>query len=930
MTNHDPLRLPPPYGVLIDRSRVLDFEFEGAAYQGYAGDVVASALAANDIWTLSRSFKYHRPRGILSMAGREANTLIEADRIPNLLADRLPLRHGLVAKGQNVSGSLKADRRAWLGLVAPLLSVGFYYRTFYKPGWMTWEPLIRKHAGLGVVHTDAVPPPAREPHAMTADVLVVGGGLAGLDAAREAAQAGKRVILIDDQQRLGGEALCNGDTPADLLRAAEAELNALGVTILAPAVATGIFSDSLVTALSEDRLYRINARSIVLATGAAEQMAVFRNNDLPGVMLGTAALRLAMLYAVRPGRKAVVLTSTDFGYRVAMILQAMGVGVAAIVDLTGDTPPSPAVAQARAAGIEILEGYGPIEARARNGHRVSALAVGPLNGSRSPDKRAAREIDCDLVAVCVERLPNLSLLAQAGGVIRIDPKTGSIAIKHRPKHIELAGAAAGDPESASGIAIARIFPHPKGKDFVDLDEDLQIGDLLDAVAEGYDHLELTKRYSTVGMGPSQGKHSALPSVAIVAEAAGMPPDGMAFTTVRPPYMPEAMGILAGPPDEPFRLTPMHARHIAAGAQMAGATHWLRPTHYGPPEARLACTEAEALHVRRHVGLIDVSTLGKIEIKGPQAAEFLERIYTGRFANLRVGQIRYALMTDEAGVVIDDGVVARLGPDAFFGTSTTSSVASVFRKMKWWNAQWRMRVDLTNVSASFAAMNLAGPDSRTVLARLCRDLDLAGSAFPYMEARCGAIAGVPARILRIGYVGELGFEIHVPASYGEHVWDALIAAGQDQDIRLFGLDAQRLLRLEKGHFIVGRDSDGISDPAELGLNVLVARSKPFFVGKRSIEMRARTGAKRRLIGLSFGTGRCSTVAEGALVMRGDSVAGRVTSAAYSPHLDRTIALALVDDPPPPEAGIDVLASGQRLRASRAALPFYDPRQDRQSS
>jgi sarcosine oxidase subunit alpha len=813
------------------------------------------------------------------------------------------------------------------------LSVGFYYRTFYKPNWNIWEPSIRKFAGLGVVRPAARPPISREPEYRHVDVLVVGGGMAGLEAARAAAAQAQRVMLVEKHQLLGGEGLLNGDAEFSWIADEAKALRDAGVEVLTSTVASGLYADNWMTVLTPECLVRVRARKIVLATGADEQMAVFRNNERPGIMLSSAVSRLAMAYGVVPGRRAVIVTSTEDGYRLALLLYGAGVEVASLVDLSKTPSAGPQTLEAvRAARIDMLLGYAPIDSSCGPDGRVCALKVAPTGSGGAQAAMQGRVIQCDFVAVAVERLPNLALFAQAGGQVRLDPLAGELTVKHWPAGIDLAGAvgmgmSAGDHTTSS--IMPRIFPHPKGKDFVDLDEDLTVGDLQDAVAEGYDHMELTKRYSTVGMGPSQGKHSALLSLAVVAGETGVPADGMAFTTVRPPFMPETMEILSGPRHELFRLTPMHAMHMAAGAQMVGATHWLRPTHYGAADDRLTCVEKEAAHVRNHAGIIDVSTLGKILFRGPDAAEFLERVYTGRFKNLKIGQIRYALMTDESGVVIDDGVVVRIGENEFFGTSTTSAVSAVFRRMKWWNTQWRLRVDLTNVTSQGAAINLAGPRSRDVLSKICADIDLSQENFSYMECRIGTIAGVPVKALRIGYVGELGYELHFPSGYGEHVWKALLDAGTDVPVKPFGTDAQRLLRLEKGHFIVGRDSDGLSNPFELGLKGLVAKSKPFFVGKRSLDIHLRRGIQRQMIGVTFGKGRIDKLAEGAIVVRNGDVVGRLTSVAYSPTLDTTIGLALVENPALPGSALEFLSSGCVWKGTHVLFPFYDPNHERQS-
>jgi sarcosine oxidase subunit alpha len=583
---------------------------------------------------------------------------------------------------------------------------------------------------------------------------------------------------------------------------------------------------------------------------------------------------------------------------------------------------------------------------------VQALSVAPLQPDGNTHAARARTFACDLVTVSVGRSPSLALAAQAGASVGYDSSVGASVVRQCPAGIRVAGAAAlcGDDDGAlaSGRAAgadvehkpvsslarrarvpAMVFAHSKGKEFVDLDEDLQIGDLLDTIAHGYVHIELVKRFSTAGMGPSQGKHSALPVLAVVSSATGLSPEEVGLTTARPPFVPEPIGVLAASHGEPFRLTPMHDRHIALGGHMIAAGTWLRPSHYGEPGARAASSERETLVVRRNAGMIDVSTLGGIEVRGPEAAVFLERVCAGRFERAPVGSIRYALMVDETGVIIDDGVAARLSSEHFYLTATTSGVDAFMRRLRWWNMQWRMRVDLTAVTTAFAKVNLAGPNSRTILARACEGIDLSPDEFPFMTARVGTVAGAPARILRIGYVGELGYEIHVPTSLGVHVWDAIMEAGKRERVQPFGMDAQRLLRLEKGHFIVGRDIDALSHPGEVGMGALARRSSDTFIGKRSVAIREKLGPVRRLVGFQCERNRLPTPREGALAVRGAKVLGRVTSAGYSPTLSKIIGLALVQDPP--EAGdvLDLKIGGVLRSVDVAPTPFYDPKHTRQA-
>jgi sarcosine oxidase subunit alpha len=475
-----------------------------------------------------------------------------------------------------------------------------------------------------------------------------------------------------------------------------------------------------------------------------------------------------------------------------------------------------------------------------------------------------------------------------------------------------------------------IFPHPRGRDFVDFDEDLQVKDLVNAMAEGFEDIELLKRYSTVGMGPSQGRHSALPTARIVARTAARPLPEVAITTARPPVGPEKFAHLAGRAFEPVRLTAMHHRHLEAAAQMMPAGLWMRPAYYGPKEKREEAIADEVRMVRENVGIIDVSTLGGLEVRGPDAAEFLERMYTFAYKKQPVGRCRYVLMTDMAGVITDDGVAARLDEQHFYVTATTSGVQGVYQSMLWYNAQWRLDVDVTQVTASYAGVNIAGPKARAVLARLAGDIDLSAQAFPYMGIREGLLAGFPARVMRVGFVGELGYEIHVPASQGEALWDALLAAGRPEGIRPFGVEAQRQLRLEKGHIIVSQDTDGLTTPDEADMEWAIAKNKPFFVGKRSIEIQRANGLTRKLVGFTMEGARSQTPKECHLVLRNGEITGRITSVGFSPALGKVVGLAFVaPDQSAPGSRFDIkIEGGQIVQGLVTKPPFYDPENKRQ--
>jgi len=964
-------RLPAPAGTLLDRAKPITFRFDGQAYTGYEGDTIASALAANGVTMLSRSFKYHRPRGLLSAAGHDANSLVQIGAEPSVQADRRRVVAGLDVQPQNVFGSLTRDYARAIDGLGRFLPVGFYYKTFFRPKgtWKHWEKLIRALAGLGKVDLEAHHGYYDKQY-LFADVAVVGGGAAGLSAALEAADAGAEVVLIEENPTLGG-ALGYARFDAAGQEAARVREGLVGrvtghanITVLTDATCNGWFADHYLPVIRGNRLYKLRARSVVVATGSYEQPMVFRNNDLPGVMYASAAQRLMRHYAVRPGNRAVVATANGDGYGAALDLIEAGVEVACVADLRPERSDGALADAVADHGVPIVRGAAVTEAIAAKGHvGVEAARVARITGqgqTAAVDDRFA----CDLIVTAVGYNPTANLIHHAGGRLAYNDEASMFEVVWLPETIHAAGSVTGtfaleavlgegrragwsaarDAGRTVGAAPAvpndrgmrginhpwPIFPHPKGRDFIDFDEDLQVHDILDAIQEGYDDVELMKRFSTCGMGPSQGRHSSLNSVRLTARANGRTVNETGTTTSRPPYTQETFGVLAGRSFEPDRLTPMHHHHVAAGAKMMVAGQWYRPQYYGSESSRDDNVRREVMAVRERVGLIDVSTLGGLEVCGPDAAELLNRIYTFTYTKQPVGRARYVLMTDQNGVIVDDGVACRFHDHHFYVTATTSGAAAVYQHMLFWNAQWRLKVNITNVTASWAAVNLAGPKARDVLARVCKDVDLSTEAFPYMEVRQGTIAGVPARIIRIGFVGELGYEIHVPASQGEALWDALMDAGKADGIVPFGIEAQRLLRLEKGHVIIGQDTDGVTNVFEADMAWAIARKKPYFVGKRTLDIHERNGLTRKLVGFSLKNPADPAPEESHLVIHDGAIVGRTTSVGRSHVLGKVIGLAYVapDQATPGTAFHIRIGGGRMIEAVVEKPPFYDAGNKRQ--
>jgi sarcosine oxidase subunit alpha len=963
-------RLPPPYGKLIDRKKKIQFSFENHTFEGLEGDTIASALIANNKWLLSRSFKYHRPRGVLTMAGQDANTLIQLPSNPNALADKELITDGLQAKGQNYSGTLEKDRGAILGLFSRFLPVGFYYKAFFKPRgmWERWAPTIRKKAGLGIID-QKIKSSYYDKQYKFFDVVVVGGGPAGMQAAVESAVDGCEVLLIDENPILGGSLNYSrfdvDGSRGQLIR--EELINAISaksnITVMTDAVCNGWFADNWMPVVYGNRLFKIRASQTILCTGSLEQPALFHNNDLPGVIMGSAAQRMIHLYGVCPGTTAVILTGNNDGYGVALDMHNAGIVIKAIVDLR-DQPSYDAIAEkAIDLGLTVRTGHAVYAAHRGQAHGVGSVDIRKILRPGACEK-IGDIINCDVVCMSVGYTPAYQLACQAGAQLSYNDSSAIFTLKNCPSNLQLAGSinslwdldeVRSEATRAAGIATNSlkytdkaegqiiyntksspnhpwpIFPHPKGKEFVDFDEDLTISDIINATSDGYEHIQLVKRYSTCGMGPSQGRHSALAAARIVASATNRSVAETGVTTARPPFSAEKLGLSAGRSFYPKRLTNMHARHISSGAEMLQAGAWFRPAFYHQGKLdKQSCINNEVHNIRNNVGMVDVSTLGGIDLRGPDVAEFLERFYTFRFKKQPVGRARYALLTNEAGIVIDDGVACRLSEFHYYITATTGGADRVYQSMLKWNSQWLLDIDISNVTSAYCGINIAGPNARNVLNKIKSDINFSADAFPYMGVRSGNISNIPARVIRVGFVGEIGYEIHVPQLFGEALWELLMDIGQEYAIQPFGIEAQRILRLEKGHIIIGQDTDAMSNPIEIQMAWAISKDKPFFVGGRTISELERKPALRKLVGFSIDDLNSPVPQESHLVLDGKKMIGRVTSCNYSPTMRKIIGLAYVPIEKA-DSGRTImikLSDGCCLEATVTELPFYDPKSLRQ--
>jgi len=952
-------RLPPQPGERLERSKTLTFSFDGKPVTALQGDTIGSALFAAGRRTFSRSFKYHRRRGLMCCAGSCPNCMVAVDGAPGIRACTEPVREGIRVEHLNATPGLELDAMAVTDVLGgPFTPPGFYYKTFIRPRrlWPLYEWVLRHAAGLGRLPQKQAERSWRtEYRRRHADVLVVGGGHAGLSAAIAAAEQGADVVLAEEGPEPGGRLLWEGGH--ELARALSERAREAGVELLCSAPALGHF-DGLVPVWQGDTLHQVRARQHIYATGAIEQPLVFAGNDLPGVMLSGGALRLASLYGVRPGTKAVLATTSDRGLLAASALRELGIEVLAVADLRAT--PSPAAAALSDQGVELLHGWTIVAAsgrRAVDGATLAPVPGAPGAGASSAPGSERRQLSCDLVLVCGGEAPATALASQAGGRTEYDPERGHFRLAELPPGVSAAGDLAGDGRlvalagERAGLAAAHALgladerssarvaaldeqmreprrgeealapvlatgASPKGKAFTCFCEDVTAKDIHRGVQEGYDSIELCKRFTTVTMGPCQGRMCQLSSIRLMSAETGQGLDQIGTTTARPPWSTVPLGALAGRAIEPAKRSSIHGAHRELGASIRWAGDWRRAYDYGDPEG-------EALNVHASAGLIDVSTLGKLLVRGPQAGEFLDRLYPNRLSNLKPGRVRYGVLTSDAGRIMDDGTITRIDADTFYVTTTSSGAGAVEQWFSWWLADWKLDVQLSDITQALSAVNLAGPRTREILARIT-DADCSPEAFAYLDARQGRVAGVRALMMRIGFVGELGYEIHFPAAYGEDVWKAILLAGEPEGIRPFGLEPQRILRLQKQHIIVGQDTDSESTPFGAGMPWAVKLDKDEqFIGRWALAHAAVAPAETALVGFTVADDRLPS--EGAVVLDGrGAVAGQVTSARRSRQLGRVIGMAwvpsaLADD----GQGITISDNGARIAASVVTEPFYDP-------
>lgn len=997
---------------LIDRDRPLRFTFDGRSYTGFAGDTLASALLANGVRLVGRSFKYHRPRGLIGIGQEEPNALVtvgtENRREPNIRATQIELYEGLCAESQNRWPSLDFDVgeiNNWAGRLFPS---GFYYKTFMGPGrgaWMIYERFIRRAAGLGPAPSEADPDAYEHMH-VHCDVLVAGGGVAGLAAARAAAAMGARVIMAEETPRLGG--MCDvaagtieGGPQIDWARSVAADLAKAGnVHILTRTTVTGHYDHNylmlaervadhdpalLACGAPRHRLWKVRARQVIVAAGAIERPLTFANNDRPGVMLASAARAYVARYGVLPGRRGVVFTNNDDAYLTAIALHEAGAAMLRVIDVRAN-PDGQLVDMAKALGIKMTFGSAISDvATTGRGRTIAGVRLSTLriSGRLGVDE----QIDCDFVCVSGGWNPAVHLFSHTGGKLVFDDARQTFVPGATREQLRVVGAANGTFNLANLVAEADAAGEQAARDalgaraakqragaatpaarspaeqppeaiwfipghgaknegnkhFLDLQNDVTAADVELAAREGYRSVEHLKRYTTLGMATDQGKTSNINALGILSDALDRPIPDIGTTTFRPPYSPVSFGAITGMHArdlfQPVRRMPAFGWHETAGAVYEPVGQWRRPYCY--PRAGEDTKDAvarEVLAVRRGAGIIDLSTLGKIELQGPDAGAFLDRMYSNVMSTLKEGACRYGLMLDDQGNLIDDGVTVRLGKNRFLIHTTSGNADRIAAWLEFWlQTEWPdLKVFITPVTEQWAQFALAGPKARKILQKLDGSVDFAAAAFPALAFRQGELLDQPVRVYRISYSGELSYEIAVPAGYGRALWDALLQAGEEFDIAPYGTEALHVLRAEKGFIAIGDESDGTVTPHDLGLGWAVSKKKVDFVGKRSLERPYMAGqGRKQLVGILTEDPKL-VLPDGAQAVDQPEatppvpMVGHVTSSYMSPTLERSIALALIKN------GSNRIGSsiyfpldGKVVKASVVEPVFYDKEGARQN-
>jgi sarcosine oxidase subunit alpha len=998
-------------GGRLDRSKVINFSYNGQSYSGFVGDTLASAMLANNIDIVGRSFKYSRPRGIVAAGAEEPNAIMqigasEATQVPNVRATQQELYHGLVAASTNGWPNVEFDMMSTLGdLGSKVMPPGFYYKTFMYPKsmWNTYEKYIRKAAGLGRSPTEA-DPDRYDHYNQHADIVIVGAGPAGLSTALVAARSGARVIIADEQAEFGGalldsKELINGEPAMQWVAKIVAELGQYPDVLRLPrSTVNGYHDHNFVTIhqrcsdhiadraaknASRQRMHRVRSKWVVLATGAHERPLVFANNDVPGCMLACAVSTYINRYSVVPGTQLVLMTTNDNAYTTAFAWSAAGREVVAILDCRGQGASAKVLEKAKLLGIKVLNGHAVVEVHGSK--RVTSVSMSKINSTGDKLTGEVSKLSCDTVASSGGWSPAIHLSCHTGcrpiwrdDVIAFVPgvslqnqltagaingayslalclaqgvEAGQIAVTKIGLAITEPIALANVETVAENLPMALFhIPHTKStsrapKQFVDLQNDVTAAGIELATLEGFESIEHVKRYTAMGFGTDQGKLGNINGMAIAAKSLNKTIPQTGTTIFRPNYTPVTFGAIAGRHCgglfDPMRYSAMHQWHLENGALFEDVGNWKRPWYFPKAGENMQQTLArECLAVRESAGVLDASTLGKIDIQGPDAREFLGRVYTNAWAKLAVGKCRYGLMCGEDGMVFDDGVTACLAENHFIMTTTTGGAARVLQWLEiYQQTEWpELEVYFNSVTDHFSTITVTGPNARKVLEEVVDDIDISNQEFKYMDWKVATVQGIPARIFRISFTGELSFEINVQANYGMRIWQAVMQRGKQYNLTPYGTETMHILRAEKGFIIAGQDTDGSVNPYDLGMGWAVSNKKPFsFIGKRGMQRAdcVKEGRKQ-MVGLKTKNPR-QVIPEGAQAVDDPhesipmTMLGHVTSSYYSACLGHSIAMAFIRNGHQRmgETVFYPMADGSAIEAIICSPVFLDPEGERQN-
>ena len=969
--------------IFLDKTNRISFKFNGKNYYGYKGDTLASALLSNGVHLVGRSFKYHRPRGIMTCGSEEPNAIVQiggngAFTEPNVRATEQELYEGLEATSQNCWPSVEFDIGGINNFISPVLPAGFYYKTFMWPKkfWNSvYEPAIRKSAGLGKSPTQA-DPELYEHKYIHCDVLIVGGGIAGIIAANISADNGNNTLLIDDKKILGGNTIfqnnenfkINDKNSSAWLNDIVKDLNnKKNLTILNRTSLAAYHSYNFLLARENisdhksinersnklrQRLWKIRAKKVILATGAIERPLIFNNNDRPGVMLANSVKKYIDFYGVRCGNKNVIFTNNDSAYETAISLNKKGIDVI-VVDIRKNSS-STLVKNANDNGIKIYWNHVVVDTQGYK--RIKSIQIMKLSDDDSNVVGNKINLECDNLSISGGWTPMVHLFTQSGGKLKFrDEDQVFLPDAAMSDQISI-GSCNGDfelddvikntvnscknflsisstnfddlkincpkqKESKNIWLIPNDKPLGKTKPFLDFQNDSTAKDIKLAMREGFRSIEHVKRYTTTGMGTDQGKLANMHALGIISETAGVKMGSLGTTTFRPPYTPLTFGTIVGRSVGTFfditRKTPMHDWHVTNKAEFENVGQWKRAWLYPKNNEDMhQAVQRESKAARESAGILDASTLGKIDIKGTDASEFLNRVYTNAWSKLEIGKCRYGLMLNEDGMVYDDGVTTRLDENHYLMTTTTGGAANVLSKLEdYLQTEWpELDVWLTSVTDQYATASVCGPNSKNILKKLFSNIEFNDADFPHMSFKNAELDGAPCRIMRISFTGEHSYEINIDSRYGKSLWEKCIEAGKEFNITPYGTETMHLLRAEKGFIIVGQDTDGTMTPIDLQMDWIVSKKKYDFIGKRSL-YRSDTMRedRKQLVGLLTDDPN-EVLEEGAQIVQDKNkkpieMLGHVTSSYFSPNLNKSIALAVV-------------RNGKKLKGQKLFVPMKD--------